>query len=128
MALSTVLTLLWAVAIETLAQSRQWWRWEFQPGTRVWAGAPWVTYLGWGLTSLVLYGFTTPWLLNKQPVRQPTDWHPLVLSVLLLFQLASMAAVDGSIGSTVGLVGVGLVIAAVGFRSARRGLPESASP
>ena len=128
MALATVLTLLWAVAIETVAQPRQWWRWEFQPGTRVCAGAPWVTYLGWGLTSLILYGFTTPWLLNKQPIRQPTDWHPLVLSGLLLFQLASMAAVNGFIVSAVGLVGVGLVVATVGFRAGCRGSFESASP
>jgi hypothetical protein len=127
MALATGFTLLWAVAIESVAQSRQWWRWESQPGTVVWAGAPWVTFLGWGLTSLILYGFTTPWLLNKQPIRQPTDWHPLVLNLLLLLQLAGTAVGEGSVGVAVCLVVGGLVLALVSVRGARRTVPEPLS-
>jgi uncharacterized membrane protein len=57
-----------------------------------WYSTPWVKFLAWFVTTLAALGFTTPWLLNKTPVKQPTDYHPLVLWVLLNLFFATACA------------------------------------
>ena len=54
-----------------------------------WYSAPWVNSLGWFVTALGILAFTTPWLINKQPVKQPTDYHPLVIWLLLNLYFAT---------------------------------------
>ena len=103
MGVATALSLAFDLALEPTALAREWWRWEALPGTPAWHAAPWVNFLGWTMTTLVIYGFTTPWLLNKQPVKQPTDWHPLLVWVSLLLLLATGGALAGA-GDAVALV------------------------
>lgn len=107
MALATALALLFDLALEPLAHLRTWWRWDTLPRTLTWYNAPWVNFLGWVLTTLAIYGFSTPWLLNKQPVKQPTDWHPLLVWTLLLLFLAVGCAVGGA------WVATGLIVAGI---------------
>ncbi|HTH49433.1 MAG TPA: carotenoid biosynthesis protein [Candidatus Limnocylindria bacterium] len=101
MALATGLALLFDLALEPLAHARTWWRWETLPRTLTWHTAPWVNFLGWILTTLAIYGFSTPWLLNKQPVKQPTDWHPLLVWALLLLFLGAGCLRGGAWGAAV---------------------------
>jgi uncharacterized membrane protein len=111
MALATGLALLFDLALEPFAHARGWWHWENTPGTLTWHTAPWVNFLGWVLTTLAIYGFSTPWLLNKQPVKQPTDWHPLFVWSLLLLLLAIGCAVSGAWGAVaVSVVGGTLAV------------------
>ena len=72
MGVAALLSLLTALALEPFAHARGWWVGETPRGVWAWHTAPWVDFLGWLLTTLAIYGFTTPWLLNKQPVKQPT--------------------------------------------------------
>ena len=115
MGLATLLSLTFDFALEPFAFIRGWWRWEALPGTPAWHSAPWVNFLGWTLTTLLIYGFTTPWLLNKQPVKQPTDWHPLLVWCSLLLLLGTVSALAGAWDavSIIALLGCMSVTAAV---------------
>ncbi len=68
--------------LESVAQHLHWWRWG---DSRSWmiGGAPAVYWLGSGTVSLLALAFITPWLLNKRPVPQPTDLHPVWIWLLL---------------------------------------------
>lgn len=115
MGVATALALVFDLVLEPIAYARGWWRWDARPGTPAWHSAPWVNFLGWTLTSLTIYGFSTPWLLNKRPVKQPTDWHPLLLWVALLALLATGGALDGAwdavaLGAAAGILTAGLAI------------------
>jgi hypothetical protein len=37
-----------------------------------------VNFLGWFVTALSILAFSIPWLINKQPIKQPVDYQPLV--------------------------------------------------
>ena len=106
MGVAALLSLLTALAPEPFAHARAWWVWETPRGVWAWHTAPWVDFLGWLLTTLAIYGFTTPWLLNKQPVKQPTDWHPLLVWGLLSAFLTLGNALAGAWDAVV-LVSVG---------------------
>ena len=74
------------------ARVKRYWLWQTSPDVLNWYSAPWVNFLGWLATALGILGFTTPWLINKQPVKQPVDYHPLVIWLLLNFYLATGSA------------------------------------
>lgn len=99
MGLATLLAVLFDLALEPVAHEHHWWLWATPPGTPARPTAPWVNLLGWALTTLVIHGCSTPWLLNKQPVKQPTDWHPLRVWLLLLLFLAAGSAAAGAWGA-----------------------------
>jgi len=47
------------------------------------AGAPLAHWMGTPVSTLLVLAFLTPWLLNKRPVPQPVDFHPLWIWLLL---------------------------------------------
>jgi hypothetical protein len=51
-----------------------------------------VNFLGWAVTSLLILAFVTPALINKKPVRQPLDYHPLMMWLLLNLLLLTGAS------------------------------------
>jgi len=82
--LACLLAVLFDAGLEPFTtRARHYWFWEWHVSVLSWYSAPWVNFLGWFVTALCILGFTTPWLINKQPVKQPTDYHPLVLWLLL---------------------------------------------
>ena len=84
--LACLLIVLFDAGLEPFAtRVKHYWFWEVPPEVPGWYSAPWVNFLGWFATALGILAFTTPWLINKQPVKQPTDYHPLVLWLLLDF-------------------------------------------
>ena len=113
MGVAALLALLFDLALEPFAHARRWWAWDTPRGVWAWHTAPWVNFLGWLLTTLALYGFTTPWLLNKQPVKQPTDWHPLLVWGLLLAFLTTGNALAGA-WDAVALATIGGALVATG--------------
>ncbi len=44
-----------------------------------WQGAPLVNFVSWAAVSLLILAFVTPALINKNPVRRPSDFHPLAV-------------------------------------------------
>jgi len=82
--LASLLAVLFDAGLEPFAtRSRHYWSWQANINVPGWYSAPWVNFLGWFVTALGILAFTTPWLINKQPVKQPTDYHPLVTWLLL---------------------------------------------
>ncbi len=82
--LACMLAVLFDAGLEAFAtRAKHYWFWETHANAPGWYSAPWVNFLGWFVTALGILAFTTPWLVNKQPVKQPTDYHPLVLWLLL---------------------------------------------
>jgi len=56
----------------------------------VWYSAPWVNFLCLGFAgALGVLGFTTPWLINKQPIKQTDRYHSVGVMVLLNFYFAT---------------------------------------
>jgi uncharacterized membrane protein len=57
----------------------RYWTWQTKPDVLNWYTAPWVNFLAWFITALSILAFTMPWLVNKVPMKQPTDYHPLIM-------------------------------------------------
>ena len=84
--LTCLLAVLMDVGLEPFAvKVRGYWWWRTPPSVLAWHNAPWVNFPGWFSTALGMLAFTMPWLINKRPVKQPRDYHPLI--VWLLFNL-----------------------------------------
>ena len=68
--------------------TRAYWIWPLRPTLASWYSAPWANFFGWFMTALGILVFTIPWLINKQPIKQATDYHPLILWAMLNLFLA----------------------------------------
>ena len=62
---------------------KDYWIWQASKSALSWNTAPWVNFLGWFVATLAIMAFTIPWLINKQPVKQAIDYHPLITWLLL---------------------------------------------
>jgi len=74
---------------------KDWWIWQTRGSSLAWYRAPWVNFMGWFMTALAVLIFSIPWLINKRPVKQPTDYHPLAVWLLLNLGLAAVNAAHG---------------------------------
>jgi uncharacterized membrane protein len=110
----TCLLALWLdIGLEPFAaRVKRFWLWQASPDVWNWHSAPWTNFLGWLVTAFAILGFTTPWLINKQPVKQPTDYHPLAMWLLLNFYFATGNALH-QMESAAGLGLAGCAIATV---------------
>jgi uncharacterized membrane protein len=93
--LACLLTVVFDLGLEPWAgEANVWWFWQMPRSVPAWHHAPWVNFLGWTVTTLLILAFVTPWLINKKPVPPPPpDYQPLVLWLLLnLLPAAGCAA------------------------------------
>ena len=80
--LAAALVFLWPLEIFS-SQVMRYWSWQM-PARQTWLGVPWTFFIGSFSCSVGILFISTPWLINKQPVKLPTDYHPLVVWTLLL--------------------------------------------
>ena len=81
--LTMTLALLFDLGLEPFATGvKQYWLWRTPPTVPNWYSAPWTNFLGWAVVVLGILFITTPWLINKQPIKLPTDYHPLIVWLL----------------------------------------------
>ena len=125
--LATLLVMGEWVVIESVAAHLHWWRWiEYQGGTL--AGAPLAHWMGTPVTTLLVLAFLTPWLLNKRPVPQPVDFHPLWIWTLLAGWLGVHQLILGHIsGLGIHLLLTLMVVGAV-WRGTRSESPRRTVP
>lgn len=98
---------------------KEWWVWRTRGSVPSWYRAPWINFLGWFMTALAILIFTLPWLINKRPIKQPLDYHPLAVWLLLNLSLAGGNAANGLLtAAAVGLIG-NTVAAVYAVRGAR---------
>jgi uncharacterized membrane protein len=87
--LTVALVLVFDLGLEPFAtEVKHYWIWGPTNAGLFWYRTPWVNFLGWAATAILILGFATPSLINKKPVKsQPADFHPLVvwLMVMVLF-------------------------------------------
>ncbi len=78
--------------LEPFATSvKHYWLWNPSKTALAWYTVPWVNFVGWAVTALLILAFVTPVLINKKPIKQPPVYHPLIVWVLLnsLFSAAA---------------------------------------
>lgn len=101
------------LALEAFAVDvRHYWLWRPTVTSLKWHTAPWVNFLGWFVTALAVLSLTLPSLINKQPVKRPMDYQPLIMWMLLHGWLATGNAVAG-LWPAVAAGVAGVVVAAV---------------
>jgi uncharacterized membrane protein len=111
--ITCVLVVLFDLGFEPFAvQVKGHWVWLTAKPALAWHTAPWVNFVGWFITALGILVFTIPWLINKQPVKQPMDYHPLVVWLLLNLFVATGNARE-QLWSAVVVALVGNVVATV---------------
>jgi uncharacterized membrane protein len=82
--LAAALTALFDLSMEPYAiLVREYWEWKPTKLPSDWYTAPWVNFLGWAVTTLVILLFVTPALINKSPVKSPPAYHSLLVWELL---------------------------------------------
>jgi len=79
MGLTGVLAVVFDLGFEPFAVSvKHYWMWRPTLSSWIWHQVPWVNFLGWFVTTLAILALTLPWLINKQPVKRPMDYLPLI--------------------------------------------------
>lgn len=113
--------LAWLVVVP-VATAGHWWDSRIPSGIRHWHGLTWLSLPAIPVAALLQLAFVTPWLLNKKPVRQPLDVHPLaVWSCLLAWLMArqALAGLHGPLLFTAGLLGGSLGATLWGLKTAK---------
>jgi len=85
MGLTVLLAVVFDLGLEPFAaRVNRYWIWRVSPRAPAWHTAPWVNFLGWAVTVLLILAFVTPWLINKRASKQQSpDYHPLVVWLTL---------------------------------------------
>jgi uncharacterized membrane protein len=111
--LAVLLVVLLDFGLEPFAtRVKHFWLWQATKTPLSWYTAPWVNFLGWAVTTLLILAFATPWLINKKAVKQPPDYQPLILWLLLNFLFGS-GAVAQRLWPAVGLVLVSSIVVSI---------------
>lgn len=119
-ALTALQTLLFALALEPHAgPGQRYWLWQHAQSPFTWFGAPWVNFLAWTLTALLMLAFVTPFLINKKPAPSPPFFHPLIVWLALAALLAFAAALEGAWLALTLNVGANSVLLLLSLRGAR---------
>lgn len=89
--LTSLLSVILDLGLEPFASRvNHYWIWHVPGNVLAWYNAPWVNFVSWATTTLLILAFTTPWLINKKHIKNaPPDYHPLILWLLLNLLLAT---------------------------------------
>jgi hypothetical protein len=80
MGLTLLLVVLLELSFEPYAtQVKQYWSWKPTRIASDWYTTPWINFLGWAVTTLVILLFVTPALINKIPTKMRPVYHPLIM-------------------------------------------------
>ena len=117
--LTALLVVLFDFALEPYAtQVKHFWRWEPTKAVVYWYATPWVNFLGWAVTALIMLAFVTPSLISKKPTKEPPQRQPLFMWLLFQTQFAT-GAVAHELWAAAGVIVVlSVVIALVAWRGA----------
>ena len=79
-ALTCLLAMVFALGMQPYATKvNGYWLWQVNQTRWAWFGTPWIGFLSWMLTALLILAFCTPFLINKKPVKSPPFYHPLIV-------------------------------------------------
>lgn len=120
MGITASLAVLFDLGLEPFAVSvKHYWMWRPNLASLQWHMAPWVNFLSWFVTALAIVIFTLPWLINKQPVKRPMDYLPLMQWMLLQTWIFTGNALHGFLAPCVVMAVGGLLTLVLAIRGAR---------
>ena len=120
MGTTAALVVLFDFGLEPFAtQVKQFWFWSPTHAGLYWYSTPWVNFLGWAATTLLILAFVTPSLINKKPVKNPPDYHPLLVWLLVNTLLATGAIKHQLWWAAVFIVIQCTTVTVIAFRGAR---------
>ncbi len=101
------------------AQVNRYWIWRTPETVLAWHTAPWINFISWATTTLLILAFTTPWLINKRHIKHaPPDYHPLIVWLLLNLLLAAGNAAHHLWSATAFTLAATVTIAILALRGA----------
>jgi uncharacterized membrane protein len=93
MGITAALVVLFDFSLEPFATHvERFWFWNPTRAGLYWYRTPWVNFVGWAVTTLLILALVTPSLINKKPVKYPPDYHPLIVWLLMTVLFATGAA------------------------------------
>jgi len=108
--LTAALVVLFDFGLEPFAtEVKHFWKWTPSRAGLYWYSSPWVNFVGWTATALMILAFATPPLINKKPLNHPPDYHPLAIW-LLLNALFLTGALNHSLWAAAAVIGAGAVV------------------
>jgi len=113
---ASLLVVLLDLGLEPFAtRVKRYWLWGVSKTSLNWYNAPWVNFVGWAVTALLILAFATPSLINKIPAKQSpaTDWFPLVVWLMLNFLLATAAVSNQLWPAAVFVIANNMIVAAL---------------
>jgi uncharacterized membrane protein len=94
--ITAILVVLFDLGLEPFAtRSRQYWLWNPTKLPIDYYGTPCVNFVAWASVTVLILLVITPSLINKRSGKGPTNFHPLIVWLLLQFLFASGAASRG---------------------------------
>ncbi len=93
-------------------QVKHYWIWSPTKLRSDWYSAPWVNFLGWALTAVLILAFATPALLKKKPVKYSPEYQPLIVWLAANVLFATGAALH-DLWTAFGLTVAASVVVAV---------------
>jgi uncharacterized membrane protein len=95
------------------------WFWQASRAVVFWYGTPWVNFFGRAATTIVILAFATPSLINKRQMKQPPDYSPLIIW-LVVQGLFSAGVAREQLWLAVALIAVGSgVVCVLAVKGAR---------
>jgi putative membrane protein len=123
---SVLLVVLFDLSLEPYAtQVKGYWAWKPTKLASDWYSTPWVNFLGWTVTSLVILLFVTPALISKSPFPPPPAYHPLLVWELLSFLCLSGAVIHHLHAATALIFCQMVLVAALSILGARSKKPQT---
>lgn len=100
---------------------KHYWVWHSGDVGPRWYHAPWINFFGIFSVTIFIMIFAMPWFINKQPVPQPVDYHPLVIWTCLNLLFVTGGAVHHLWTAAI----LGIVITTVVILAALKGAKNS---
>jgi len=119
--LTTLLVVLLDAGLEPFAtRVKHYWFWNPTKLKFDWYTTPWINFVGWAFTTLLILAVATPSLINKKPVQQPApDYFPLAVWLLMNLLFATGAAAH-QLWPALGLISIiSIAVAVFAIRGAR---------
>ena len=118
--LTTALVVFFELGLQPFAtQVHRYWLWEKSLAVVFWYRTPWVNFFSRAATTILILAFATPSLINKRQMKQPPDYSPLIIW-LVVEALFVAGCVREQLWLAVAVIAVGsTVISLFAIRGAR---------
>jgi hypothetical protein len=122
LALTCALTVMFDLSLEPFAAyANHFWIWKTPKHIASWYGAPWINFISFAVTTLLILAIATPWLINKKPIaKSPPDYFPLIIWSFLMLLLTVGNATQQLWGATVFTLSTTIPVTASAWRNSRR--------